>query len=207
MGRTAATDSRFKAMLCRDPGNELILFYEGATRWRMGDPAGMMEMVRRIGNDQYPYSQFLLAWHSASVGDFEKGAIQHANAFKALGTRFTTDEIEAIYHGSFQSEAQRQAALKIVASRPDDDWAPTMLLQLGEPARSFSAFEQGKTGLSDAYLNWLWQPEAWSRKARQDPSFQGFAKRMGMVDYWKKYGWPDLCKPTPAQGPDAFTCQ
>jgi TolB-like protein len=207
MGRTAATDSRFKAMLGRDPGNELILFYEGATRWRMSDPAGMLEMVRRIGNDQWPYSQFVLAWHSASVGDFEQGAKQHANAFKAFGTTFTFDEIEAIYHGAFQSEAQRQAALKIVAARPDDDWAPTLLLELGEPARSFAAFEHGKTGLSDAYLNWLWGPETWSRKARQDPAFQGFAKRLGMVDYWKQFGWPDLCKPTPAQGPDAFACQ
>ena len=38
-------------------------------------------------------------------------------------------------------------------------------------------------------------------------SFQGFAKRMGMVDYWKQNGWPDLCQPAPNLGPDAFTCQ
>jgi hypothetical protein len=92
-------------------------------------------------------------------------------------------------------------------TRPKDDWVPTLLLYLGEPARSFDEFEQGKSGLSDAYLNWLWQPEAWSTKARRDPAFQGFAKRMGMVDYWNQFGWPDLCKPVPEHGPDAFTCQ
>ena len=81
------------------------------------------------------------------------------------------------------------------------------LLQLGEPGRSFDLYEHAHSGLSDAFLNWLWQPEPWSRKARQDVAFQGFAKRLGMVDYWKRYGWPDLCQPAPNIGPDAFTCQ
>jgi hypothetical protein len=80
-------------------------------------------------------------------------------------------------------------------------------LELGEPERAFDAFEHGHVGLSDAYLNWLWQPEDWSRKARTHPAFAGFAKRIGLVDYWKKYGWPDLCKPQPQTAPDAFLCE
>jgi hypothetical protein len=84
---------------------------------------------------------------------------------------------------------------------------PTLWLEMGEPERAFDLFEHGNIGLSDAYLNWLWQPEDWSRKARQHPAFQGFAKRIGLVDYWKKYGWPDVCKPLPERGPDAFICE
>jgi hypothetical protein len=41
----------------------------------------------------------------------------------------------------------------------------------------------------------------------QSPAFQGFAKRIGLVDYWKKNRWPDLCSPTPENGPDTFTCR
>ena len=207
LGRTAVTESRLDAVLRHDPANALVLFYKGAMRWRAADAAGTRDAVRRMGNDQSPWSQFLLSWLSAGAGDIEGGAKQHAYADKGFGTTFSIDELEAIYRGTFQGEAQRQAGLRIVASRPDDDWVPTLLLQLGEPARSFAAFEHGKSGLSDAYLNWLWQTESWSRKARQDASFQGFAKRIGMVDYWKQFGWPDLCKPTPAKGPDAFACQ
>lgn len=70
-----------------------------------------------------------------------------------------------------------------------------------------AAPEKGSVGLSDAHLNWLWQPEAWSVKARQSPAFQGFAKRIGLVEYWKKYGRPDLCAPQPAEGPYAFACR
>jgi TolB-like protein len=207
MGRSTDAEARLDAMLRNDPGNALILFYKGFMRWRVGDSAGLLEMVRRIGDNDSPFAQFLLASHSASIGDYAHGASQFAKAEIALGTKLQAADLEAIYRGSYQGEAQRLAALKIVGAHPGDDWIPTFLMQLGEPARSFAVFEQGKSGLSDGYLNWLWQPEAWSRKARQDPSFQGFAKRMGMVDYWKRYGWPDLCKPAPELGPDTFTCQ
>jgi TolB-like protein/Flp pilus assembly protein TadD len=207
LGRTADAEARVDTMLRNDPANVLALFYKGTMRWRAGDDAGRMDTVRRIGDSASPFSQIILAFHSAGIGDHKHGAEQFANAIKELGTKLTVDELEAVYRGTYQGEAMRQAALKIVESHPDDDWAPTLLLQLGEPARSFTTFEQGKSGLSDGYLNWLWAPETWSRKARQDPSFQGFAKRMGMIDYWKQYGWPDLCKPTPAAGPDAFACR
>ena len=207
LGRTADTEARLDAMLRNDPANVLALFYKGTMRWRVDDDAGRLDMVRRISDDGSPFAQFILAFHSAGIGDHEHGARQFANAVKGFGAKLTVDELEAVYRGTYQGEALRQAALKIVEAYPDDDWAPTLLMQLGEPARSFAAFEQGKSGLSDGYLNWLWSPGAWSRKARQDPAFQGFAKRMGMVDYWKRYGWPDLCKPTPTTGPDAFTCQ
>jgi hypothetical protein len=207
LGRTAVTKVRLEAMLRNDPANVLALFYQGFIRWRGGDATGLLDMARRIGDNDSPFAQFLLAFHSASIGDYEHGARQFANAEHAFGSKLSLAELEAIYRGTYQGEALRQAALKIVEAHPDSDWAPTFLLQLGEPARSFAAFEQGKSGLSDGYLNWLWQPEAWARKARQDPSFQGFAKRMGMVDYWKRYGWPDLCKPTPAAGLDAFACR
>ena len=207
LGRTTDAETRIDAMLRSDPANALALFYKGTMRWRAGDDAGRLDTVRKIGDDASPFSQFILAFHSAHLGDFKLGASQFANAVKGFGAKLSIAELEAVFRGTYQDEALRQAALRIVAAYPDDDWSPTLLLQLGEPARSFAAFERGKSGLSDAYLNWLWEPEPWSRKARQDPSFQGFAKRMGMVDYWKQFGWPDLCKPTPAQGPDSFACQ
>ena len=37
-----------------------------------------------------------------------------------------------------------------------------------------------------------WSPEA--RAVRADPRFGKLAERIGMVDYWKQYGYPDGCK-------------
>ncbi len=207
MGRTSAARTQLDDMLARDPHNPLLLFYQGFMLWRLHDVAGSRDMVRRIGNDQYPYAQMMLSWHSDAAGDTEKAVAQQVNAFAPIESGFTHAELETLFRGVFQGDAAKAAALKVLDARSGSGWAPTLLLYLGQPSRSFAAFEKGKTGLSDAYLNWLWQPEAWSRKARQDPAFPAFAKRIGMLDYWKQNGWPDLCKPAPAQGPDALACQ
>jgi hypothetical protein len=207
MGRTADTKAQLDAMLARDPHNDLLLFYQSFVIWRLHDRAGALELIRRIGDDQYPYSQMMLSWSSAAEGDAEQAVAHQVNTFKEAAPEFTPAELETIFRGVFQGDAQKPAALEVLDAHAGSDWIPTLLLYLREPARSFAAFENGKSGFSDAYLNWLWQPEAFSQKARQDPAFQGFAKRIGMVDYWKQYGWPDLCRPAPDKGPDVFTCQ
>jgi TolB-like protein len=206
MGRAADGVKLLDELLQRDPHNNLLLFYQSFLLWRMHDAPGALAMANRIGDARFPYFQMLLAQHSATSGDKDEAVAQFVAAYDQIGTGFTHAQLETIFRGVVEGGPQREAALKLIDSRPDDDWSPTLLLHLGESARSFEKFEHGRTGLSDAYLNWLWQPEAWSRKARQDPAFQGFAKRIGLVDYWKQYGWPDLCKAAPDQGPDAFTC-
>jgi hypothetical protein len=30
---------------------------------------------------------------------------------------------------------------------------------------------------------------------RQDPRFAALVTELGMVDYWREYGWPDVCQP------------
>jgi adenylate cyclase len=47
----------------------------------------------------------------------------------------------------------------------------------------------------------LWYPIM--KEVRQLPRFKEFVKEIGLVDYWKEYGWPDLCHPV---GGDDFVC-
>jgi TolB-like protein/Tfp pilus assembly protein PilF len=206
-GRTTEAEARIDAALINDPANMLLLFYKGMMRWRVGDAATTTATMRRIEDRGPAFAALLFAWHDATAGDFDAGAKHFASAVSGFGSKLSSANLQAIYRGTYMGEAQRRAALAIVDANVGDDWTPTYLLQLGEPERSFASFEHGKTGLSDGYLNWLWQREAWSRKARQSPAFQSFAKRIGLVDYWKKYRWPDLCTPTPESVPDAFTCR
>jgi len=149
----------------------------------------------------------MLEFYDAAHGDMRASARDFANSTSQMGTTIPLADLQAIYRGTYGDAAQRQAALERVAAHSDDDWAPTMLLQLGEPSRSFELYEHGGSGLSDGYLNWLWQPEPWSRKARRDPAFQEFAQHVGMVAYWKRNGWPDLCRPTSSAQGSAFTCR
>ncbi|HEX6612740.1 MAG TPA: hypothetical protein VF022_02600, partial [Rhodanobacteraceae bacterium] len=207
MGRTRAAEARIDAALVNDPANVLLLFYKSMLRWREGDQAGALAYIHRGGATDSPFGALMLEFYDAAHGDMAGSAVQFANSTSKMGTKISLADLQTIYRGTYGGAAQRQVALKVLDAHLDDEWAPTMLLQLGEAGRSFDLYEHGHSGLSDAYLNWLWQPEPWSRKARQDPAFQGFAQRIGMVAYWTHNGWPDLCKPAPERGPGGFTCQ
>jgi hypothetical protein len=193
--------------LANDPANTLLLFYKSMLRWREGDQPAALAYIHRGGTADSPFGALMLEFYDAAHGDLAGSAAQFANSTSKMGTKISLADLQTIYRGTYGGAAQHEAALKILEAHLDDDWAPTMLLQLGESARSFDLYERGHSGLSDAYLNWLWQPEPWSRKARQDPAFQGFAQRIGMVAYWKRNGWPDLCKAAPGKGADAFVCR
>jgi TolB-like protein len=207
MGRTRAAEARVDVALVNDPANPLLLFYKSMLRWREGDQAGALAYIHRGGVADSPFGALMLEFYDAAHGDMAGSARQFADSTSQMGTKIPAADLQAIYLGTYGDAAQHQRSLKIIAAHVGDDWAPTMLLQLGESKRSFDLYERGHSGLSDAYLNWLWQPEPWSRNARQSAAFQGFARRIGMVAYWKQYGWPDLCQPAPTQGPDAFACQ
>lgn len=207
MGRTRAAEARIDKALANDPANMLLLFYKSMLRWREGDQVGALAYIHRSGVSDSPFGALMLEFYDAAHGDMAGSAVQFANSTSKMGTKISLADLQTIYRGTYGGAAQRQVALKVLDAHLDDQWMPTMLLQLGEPARSFDLYEHGHSGLSDGYLNWLWQPEPWSRKARQDPAFQGFAQRIGMVAYWTHNGWPDLCKPAPERGPGGFTCQ
>jgi tetratricopeptide (TPR) repeat protein len=69
-------------------------------------------------------------------------------------------------------------------------------LQLGQVDLVFKIMDES---LDDDRLAWinqwsvmhLWTPEA--RAMRKDPRFPALVQRMGLVDYWKQYGYPDGC--------------
>jgi TolB-like protein/Flp pilus assembly protein TadD len=207
MGRTQAAEVRIDAVLANDPANPLLLFYKSMLRWREGDETGALSYIHRGGLGKSPFGALMLEFYDAAHGDMAGSARDFANSTSKMGTKLSLADLQTIYRGTYGGVTQRQAALKILDAHLDDDWTPTMLLQVGEPAHSLDLYARGHSGLSDGYLNWLWQPEPWSRKARQDPAFQGFAQRIGMIAYWKRYGWPELCQPAPTKGPDAFVCR
>jgi hypothetical protein len=206
-GRTAEAESVNDIALKADPGNALVGFYKALMRWRSGDFATGVNLASHIYAWRGPLAGMILSSAAAKEGDHVRGAEEFSRGFGAFQTGFAKEECVVIYHGIFGDEAARKAALAVVARHPNDQLTGAFLLMLGESEQSFANFEASSSGLSDGYLNWLWLREDYSRKARQHPAFQSFAKRIGLVDYWKQNRWPDLCQPAPEKGPDAFTCK
>jgi hypothetical protein len=40
-------------------------------------------------------------------------------------------------------------------------------------------------------ISYLWTPVM--KNVRQTPRFKKFVREIGLVDYWNKFGWPDMC--------------
>jgi len=52
------------------------------------------------------------------------------------------------------------------------------------------------------YYGWIWSPDL--AAFRRSPEFNTMAQRLGLVDYWRKHGYPPLCE---ARGEKDFACR
>jgi len=71
---------------------------------------------------------------------------------------------------------------------------------LGDPAFALSAIRASVT-MRGGNLSIVWQPQF--AAARRLPEFKALLHDLGVVDYWRKYGWPNMCRPL---GAEDFTC-
>jgi hypothetical protein len=206
MGRTSAAEALVDKTLKTDPINALALHYKGVIRFSKGDVAAAQKLARAAAAAGYMSGHIVSAFTEAATGSYESATADFTIGWGSMNTAFSEPELATIFRGTYGDATARAAALAVVNKHPQDDLAPAMYLYLSEPARGFSEFEQRGSGVSDALFILLWLPSDYSRLARQHPSFQGFAKRLGMIDYWRKYCWSDLCHPAPDRGADAFSC-
>jgi tetratricopeptide (TPR) repeat protein len=70
----------------------------------------------------------------------------------------------------------------------------------GDLEFSMDAMEKGLS-INSFGLRHVWYPIM--KGVRQTPRFKKIIKEIRLVDYWKEYGWPDLCRPV---GDDDFVC-
>jgi tetratricopeptide (TPR) repeat protein len=70
-------------------------------------------------------------------------------------------------------------------------------LQLGEVDHVYDVLfdaldHQDRKWVVESDFSHIWSEDG--RKFRTDPRFSELAQRIGMLDYWKQYGFPDVCK-------------
>ena len=136
MGRTHDAEARIDSALVNDSANVLLLFYKSMLRWRQGDQAGALAYIHRGGVTDSPFGALMQEFYDAAHGDLAGSAQEFGASTSKMGTKISRADLQAIYRGTYGDAAQRAIALKILDAHLDDDWTPTMLLQLGEPARS-----------------------------------------------------------------------
>ena len=58
------------------------------------------------------------------------------------------------------------------------------------------------TDIAKGHARQFWMPLF--REVRQMDEFKAYMREIGLVEYWRQYGWPDLCRPV---GADDFECK
>jgi len=69
----------------------------------------------------------------------------------------------------------------------------------GDPEFALNAMERMNVG--GLWFICIWSPVF--QEVRELSRFKEFVREIGLVDFWKKFGWPDLCRPI---GDDDFEC-
>jgi TolB-like protein len=106
---------------------------------------------------------------------------------------------------------ERAAALgevRDLAADPDykDELHQVVLAQwaayLGDPDFALELLRGLPEEVNENAVAWaLWRPVV--SELRDHPEFRALVREMGLVDYWREYGWPDFCRPA---GSKNFTC-
>ena len=71
---------------------------------------------------------------------------------------------------------------------PEQAWFQLYLLA----GREQKALELALKYPTEISVDFIWMPEA--ANFRRLPGFDSLAQKMGLLDYWKQYGWPDDCR-------------
>jgi len=113
-----------------------------------------------------------------------------------------SDRILAIARKNIESPENGLAELRRLYSSDDNPYfldlqhIASLAAYFGDPEFALDVIERAyKTALN------YWTPIF--HDVRQLPRFKEFVREIGLVDYWKEFGWPDLCHPV---GDDDFEC-
>ncbi len=185
----------------RDPLNQHIGWSLAAALNFSGRPDEAAKILVEL--DDFAYRDHSLGLTSIYTGDYQqaRGYLRDARLRSGVLPAYYADKlIDALEDPNGPDECARM--IMNAATRGDLDELVNFeaLLILGSPR----AFELEIDPLSIAKTQILTQVwNNWGVALRQDPRFKAWLQQLGYAEFWRKYGWPDRCRPTSL---DDFEC-
>lgn len=199
-------------LLQQTPTSLTGLLTRGFFRSMTGDDAGAMDDLDsarpRGADDARGRAPDALAHASIRAGRYEDAARQLNAALdaraKSLGLdRLFTQAFAALRDRGRTANAARELANFVARNPPrllSTRGVTTLLLtqtltgDVDSAYRTINAYLDGplENGVDPRLLLLLWMPEM--KPFRRDARFGALAERLGLVEYWQKYGPPEFCK-------------
>ena len=109
-----------------------------------------------------------------------------------------------LIHAAILDPKRRSAAREAILSAPRDFYPPSIriydLMRIGELELAVSEALGAPDANPRDLLVFIWQKTG--APLRRSDAFKRFAREVGLVDYWRERGWPDLCR----SAGDDFVC-
>lgn len=205
VGRPRESVALFEQAKARDPLNEVVSLWLAYLYGTVGDfPAAFAEFERSasLGTDARRIGlalgiamatrdrQQLLRWLDVAIAAEQKTG---GDFYSRLKTLLDKPEAALAFLRARVSKHPASAAYRA-------HW----FAWFGDYDTALEALRSGlEPGARYALLWAMWDPGL--AEVRKLPGFKQLVRDAGLVDYWRKYGWGDYCKPI--EGSDDFQCQ
>ncbi|MDX2417097.1 MAG: winged helix-turn-helix domain-containing protein [Xanthomonadales bacterium] len=185
-----------------DPLNEHIAWALADALIYSGKPAEAIVILKKL--QHFSYRDYYLALAAIYSGTYETARVL------LPGVKMRSGRMPAVYAGllidALEDPARKEEVVRKIISATQTGKLDKLigfesLLILGSPG----AFDLGidpVEGVKNLQLHaQVWNN--WAVEFRQDPRFKDWVRALGYVEFWRKYGWPDRCRPT---GLNDFEC-
>jgi adenylate cyclase len=181
-----------------DPLNQGGRIYYIVTLGLLGDMQGIEnenERCKALFGDVWEARSYGLAYHRLGIGDYvSRDEIEYSSPIFNAAREYLNSSKKGldILHRLYKDEDN--------LSESDITDISILAAYFGDPEFAMDAMEKG-VKINALGLFKIWYPTM--KDVRQLPRFKEFVREIGLVDYWKKYGLPDICRPV---GDDDFEC-
>jgi tetratricopeptide (TPR) repeat protein len=207
VGHTYQARDRLLLQRQRDPLNEAAVAFLAAAEDSLGNTQAAMAELERG-------QQLFRPWFAGRYnGVLTLAGLPETNLREtpaAAGFSFADPPFAPIV-ANWDDPVAARAAVRTVYAGIDQSvmpiWRVLARLQIGALAARFGDPELAMTSFEETFTSSpeqvyaIWRPVY--RDMRKLPRFKEFVRQIGLVDYWKQYGWPDVCRPF---GENDFQC-
>lgn len=179
----------------RDPLNQHIGWSLAAALNFSGHPQEAAKILTKL--DNFTYRDFNLGLTAIYIGNYTRARellrdVQLRSG--VLPAVYADMVIDALENPNLSGEYAQKVVTAVGQGKLDKLVGFEALLIMGSPR----AFDLGIDPFNDInkmhILSQVWNN--WSVALRRDQRFKDWVEKLGYVDFWRKYGWPDRCRPT-----------